>query len=148
MQSSEAAMFAAKSFDDELVLWSKTNGLGMTDAMNFVHTPSNEDPVIVNLRRLLEAVDVEVLRAYGWDDISVSYSFHNFTGGSVNDPWRWALSEDVTTELMHRLTELNRQRFEELSQMPANAPRPTKRGRRSKAASSVRLDDLFAGDNA
>lgn len=147
MQSAETAISAAKSFDDALVLWSKANGLGMTDAMNSVHTPSNEDPVIVNLRRLLETVDVEVLRAYGWDDIATSYSFHEFSGGSVNDPWRWALSEDVTTELMHRLTELNRHRFDELSQAPANALSPAKRGRRSKAASSVRLDDLFARDN-
>ncbi|WP_203230046.1 Eco57I restriction-modification methylase domain-containing protein [Azotobacter chroococcum] len=137
----------AAHFQDVLVAWSDENQCGLTDALNAVNTPSCNDPAVCELRQVLAAIDAEVALAYGWDDLDISYDFQEFSGGSARDSWRWALSKDVTTELMHRLTELNRQRFEELSLMPANARRPAKRGRRSKAASSVHLDDLFAGDN-
>ncbi|HCF3807580.1 Eco57I restriction-modification methylase domain-containing protein [Pseudomonas aeruginosa] len=137
----------ATRFQDVLVAWSDQNQCGLTDALNAVNTPSCNDPAIGELREIMAAIDAEVALAYGWDDLDIFYDFQEFSGGSARDSWRWALSEDVTAELMHRLTELNRQRFEELSQMPVNAPRPAKRGRRSKAASSMRLDDLFAGDD-
>lgn len=137
----------ATRFQGVLVAWSDQNQCGLTDALNAVNTPGCNDPAICELRQIMAAIDAGVAQAYGWDDLDISYDFREFSGGSARDSWRWALSEDVTTELMHRLTELNRQRFEELSKMPANAPRPVKRGRRSKAASSVDLDDLFAGDD-
>lgn len=137
----------ATRFQDVLVAWSDQNQCGLTDALNAVNTPSCNDPAICELRQIMAAIDVEVAQAYGWDDLDIPYDFREFSGGSARDSWRWALSEDLTAELMHRLTELNRHRFGELSQAPANAPSPAKRGRRSKAASSVRLDDLFAGDN-
>ncbi|MDI3652379.1 hypothetical protein RDJ20_12765 [Pseudomonas aeruginosa] len=137
----------ATRFQDVLVAWSDQNQCGLTDALNAVNTPNCNDPAICELRQIMAAIDVEVAQAYGWDDLEIPYDFREFSGGSARDSWRWALSEDLTAELMHRLTELNRHRFGELSQAPANALSPAKRGRRSKAASSVRLDDLFAGDN-
>jgi len=137
----------AARFQDVLVAWSDQNQCGLTDALNAVNTPSCNDPAICELRQIMAAIDAEVAQAYSWDDLDISYDFREFSGGSARDSWRWALSEELTTELMHRLTELNRHRFDELSQAPANALNPAKRGRRSKAVSSLRLDDLFAGDN-
>ena len=92
-------------------------------------------------------IDTEVALAYGWNDLDITYDFRAFSGGSVNDPWRWALSEEVTAELIYRLTELNRQRFEELSQAQASAPGSAKRGRRPKVAALMSVNDLFAGSN-
>lgn len=137
----------AVRFQDVLVAWSDKNQCGLTDALNAVNTPSCDDPAICELRQIMAGIDAEVAQAYGWNDLDVSYDFREFSGGSARDPWRWALSEDLSAELMHRLTELNRQRFEELSLVPANEPSPAKRGRRLKAASSMPLNDLFAGDN-
>ncbi|EHT8042144.1 hypothetical protein KXO68_004436 [Escherichia coli] len=95
----------------------------------------------------MSIIDTNVSLAYGWDDLNIIYDFRAFSDGSVNDPWRWALSEDLTTELMRRLTELNRQRFEEFSLTQKNAANPVKRGRRSKADAMVNLFDLSDGAN-
>ena len=138
----------ATRFQDVAVAWSAEHGCGLTDALNAVNTPSCNDQAIIELRQLMASIDTEVALAYDWNDLDITYDFREFSGGSARDPWRWALSEEVTAELMRRLTELNRQRFEELSLAEATAPRPAKRGRRSKAAPPSPINDLFAGENA
>jgi hypothetical protein len=138
----------ASRFQDVAVAWSAEHECGLTDTLNAVNTPSCNDPSIIELRQLMASIDTAVAFAYGWNDLDIAYDFRVFSGGSVNDPWRWALSEDVIAELMRRLTALNRRRFEELSLAEATAPGPSKRGRRSKAASPVSLNDLFAGEKA
>tara|TARA_Y100000296_G_scaffold57383_1_gene65849 strand:- start:9429 stop:13496 length:4068 start_codon:yes stop_codon:yes gene_type:complete len=137
---------AAIAFNKLTVQYSAENGCGLTDVINAVHSPSNTNIIIAELRRLLASIDTEVALAYGWDDLDITYDFRDFSGGSANDPWRWALSEDVTAELMHRLTDLNKLRFEEFSQAQAAAPAPVKRRRRSKVAQPVPQEDLFSGD--
>lgn len=138
---------AAIAFNKLAVQYSAEKECGLTDIMNAVHTPSNTNTIVAELRRLLASIDTEVALAYGWDDLDIIYDFRDFSGGSANDPWRWALSEDVTSELIRRLTELNRQRFEEFSQAQAAEPGPAKRRRRSKIAQPVPQEDLFSGDN-
>ncbi|WP_268063727.1 MULTISPECIES: Eco57I restriction-modification methylase domain-containing protein [unclassified Citrobacter] len=137
----------AQRFQNVLVAWSEQNNCGLTSAMNAVNTPSYNDPVINELRQIMVGIDAEVAQAYGWNDLDISYDFQEFNSGSVRDPWRWALSEDLTTELMRRLTELNRQCFEEFSLTQKNAANPVKRGRRSKADATVNLLDLSDGAN-
>ena len=136
----------ATRFQDVAVAWSAEHECGLTETLNAVNTPSCNDPSIIELRRLMVSIDTAVAFAYSWNDLDITYDFRVFSGGSVNDPWRWALSEDVTAELMRRLTALNRRRFEEISMAEATAPGPSKRGRRSKAASPVPRNDLFAGE--
>lgn len=148
LEVSEEGKAAAAVFNKLSVQYSSENGCGLTDVMNRVHTPTNTDVTVVELRNLLAIVDEQVAVAYDWADIGISYDFREFSGGSVNDPWRWALSEEVTFELMRRLTQLNRERFEKHSLAGATAPSPAKRGRRSKAASPVPLTDLFSEENA
>lgn len=139
---------AAAAFNKLAIQYSSENECGLTDVMNAVHTPTNAHTIVVELRDLLAAVDVHVVAAYGWADIEITYDFRSFAGGSVNDPWRWAPSEEVTAVLMRRLTELNRQRFIELSQAQATTPSPTKRGRRSNVASDHSVTDLFSGESS
>lgn len=141
------AIREALRFNELIVDFSKSRQCGLTEAMNSINTPNCDDAVVSELRQLMGSMDTAVALAYGWSDLDTTYDFRVFSGGSANDPWRWALSKEVTAELMRRLTELNRKRFEELSQAQATAPRPAKRGRRPKATSSTSLNDLFAGDN-
>ncbi|MDT3754061.1 ATP phosphoribosyltransferase regulatory subunit [Citrobacter freundii complex sp. 2023EL-00966] len=137
----------ATEFQNILIAWSDQNNCGLTETMNAVNTPSCNDPAIIELRQIMVGIDIEVAQAYGWNDLDISYDYQEFNSGSVRDPWRWALSEDLTTELMRRLTELNRQRFEEFSLTQKNAANPVKRGRRSKADATVNLLDLSDGAN-
>jgi hypothetical protein len=147
LKVSDEGESAAAAFNKLAVQFSSENQCGLTDVMNALHAPTNADTTVVELRRLLATVDAQVVAAYDWTDIDITYDFREFAGGSVNDPWRWALSEEATVELMRRLSELNRQRFEELLQAQATSPGPAKRGRRPKAASSMSLNDLFPGDS-
>jgi len=141
------ALGAAFRFNELVVELSASRQCGLTEVMNSVNTPSCSELAILELRQLMISIDAEVALVYGWNDLAINYDFRVFSGGSVNDPWRWALSEEVTAESMRRLIELNRQRFEQLSLAEATAPSPAKRGRRSKVASSVPLTDLFSGEN-
>lgn len=142
---SRAGIDAAKRFNDLAVEISAAHECGLTDVMNAIHTPGEEDATIVELRQLLVVIDNEVTAAYGWDALDIVYDFREIDGGSANDPWRWSLSSDLTADLLGRLTALNRERFEAASSSSSGAPTATKskRGRRPKAASSATLDGLF-----
>ena len=142
---SRAGIDAAKRFNDLAVAFGAAHECGLTDVMNAIHNPSMDDTTIGELRQFLVAIDTEVAVAYGWDDLEIAYDFREIDGGSANDPWRWALSEDVTADLLGRLTALNRERFEVAASSSSGASTVTKskRGRRPKAAPSVILDGLF-----
>jgi len=110
---SQAGISAATRFNELAVEFSANQNCGLTDVMNAVNSPGNCIPVIVELRQLLIAIDIEVAAAYAWSDTNIVYDFQKFAGGSVNDPWRWALSEVTTVKILDSLIILNRQRFEE-----------------------------------
>lgn len=142
---SQAGIDAAKRFNDLAVAFSAAHECGLTDVMNAIHTPDEENATIVELRQLLVVIDNEVTTAYGWDDLEIVYDFREIDGGSANDPWRWSLSSDLTADLLGRLTALNRERFEAAASSSSGASTTTKskRGRRPKAASPATLDGLF-----
>lgn len=145
---SNAGIAAATRFNGLAVAYSAEHECGLTEVLNIINTPNAGDHSIVELRRLMAAIDMEVLAAYGWDDIEIVYDFREFKGGSVNDPWRWALSDEVTTELLLRLTTLNRERVQEASGAGGAATGITssQRGRRAKGATASVAGGLFGGD--
>lgn len=145
---SRAGIDSANRLNDLAIAFSAAHESGLTDVMNKIHTPSVGDTTIVELRQLLAAIDTEVVVAYGWNDIKITYDFRKIGGGSVNDPWRWALSEDVTADLLGRLIALNRERIQAApsSDSDASAVNKSKRGRRPRTAPSVILDGLFEED--
>lgn len=145
-----AGIEASAQFNRLTVEFSAAHDCGLTDVMNAIHSPDNADATITELRRLLSVIDAEVAAAYGWNDVDVTYDFRAYAGGSANDKWRYALSADVTASLLGRLTALNRERFEAAATSNSEASMSTKskRGRRSKAESSISLSDLFAGESS
>lgn len=131
---SNAGVAAATRFNSLAVAYSAEHECGLTEVLNIINTPNAGDDAIVELRRLMAAIDIEVVAAYGWDDIEIGYDFREFKGGSVNDPWRWAAPNEVTTELLHRLTTLNHERVQEGASAggAATAVTISQRGRRAK----------------
>lgn len=113
--------------------------------MNAIHSPSESDATIAELRRLLPVIDTEVITAYGWDDLEVAYDFHAFDGGSENDKWRWALSPDAASILLGRLVALNRERFETASVAQSNRRASSRTRRQATAEYSQHSLDLEAG---
>ena len=108
-----AGIEAAARFNDLAVEFSVAHSVGLTDVINAVNSPSEDDSAILEIRCLMATIDTEVAAAYGWSDIKIDYDFREFNGGSVKDSWRWALSAGTRTALLERLTKLNRQHYED-----------------------------------
>ncbi|MBZ0293061.1 MAG: hypothetical protein K8L99_10905 [Anaerolineae bacterium] len=143
-----AGIDAASRFNRLAIEFGAARKCGLTDVMNAVNMPSESDSGIAELRRLMAAIDSDVLTAYGWGDVEIDYDFREFQAGSVNDPWRWAVSSEVATELLHRLNTLNRERVQESSTAGrvATVVTSSKRGRRAKGAPAAVTGGLFDGE--
>lgn len=141
---SQAGVEAATQFNRLAVEFSAAHGCGLTDVMNAIHSPNNSDAIIADLRGLLSSIDAEVGAAYGWNDMDVTYDFHEFAGGSSNDKWRWALSADATATLLNRLVALNRERFEATASANGGGRASSRTRRRARAEYSQTSFDLEA----
>jgi len=87
--------------------------IGLTKLYNRLHTETERDPRIEGLRVLQREMDIAVVRAYGWDDLDLEHGFHEVPYLPENDRVRFTISERARIEVLRRLSELNRQRYEE-----------------------------------
>lgn len=110
---SQAGIEAAARFNDLAVSWGADHDCGLTEVVNAIHSSTERDGQIVELRSLMQAIDLGVASAYGWNDLDIRCDFHEIAGASGNDRWRYAISEPARIEVLRRLAELNRQRYEE-----------------------------------
>ncbi|MGE6497660.1 Eco57I restriction-modification methylase domain-containing protein [Cupriavidus metallidurans] len=88
-------------------------GIGFTKLYNRFHANTECDPRIEGLRALLREVDAAVARTYGWDDLDLEHGFHEVPYLPENDRIRFTISETARVEVLRRLSELNRKRYEE-----------------------------------
>ncbi|HFF2298029.1 TPA: type IIL restriction-modification enzyme MmeI [Pseudomonas aeruginosa] len=91
----------------------RTDRIGLTKLYNRFHTDTERDPRIQGLRALQCEMDASVARAYGWDDLDLGHGFHEVPYLPENDRVRFTISETARVEVLRRLSELNRQRYEE-----------------------------------
>ncbi|MDE3735915.1 restriction endonuclease [Pseudomonas resinovorans] len=91
----------------------KEEGIGLTKLYNRFHTDTIRDPRIERLRELQVEIDTAVARAYGWDDLDLEHGFHEVAYLPENDRARFTISETARVDVLRRLSELNRQRYEE-----------------------------------
>lgn len=83
--------------------------LGLTSVYNLVHDPGvRSDEDIIRLRRLHVELDVAMLGAFGWSDLDLGHGFYDVRGQGV----RFTFSPSPADEVLERLLELNKQRFE------------------------------------
>jgi len=87
--------------------------IGLTKLYNRFHTDTEHYPCIEGLRALQREMDLAVARAYGWDDLDLGHGFHEVSYLPENDRVRFTISEPARLEVLRRLSELNRQRYEE-----------------------------------
>ncbi|MCW5968502.1 MAG: hypothetical protein KIT57_08305 [Blastocatellales bacterium] len=107
--------------------------IGLTQLYNRFHDHSDDAPRITMMRVLHREMDLAVACAYGWDDLALEHGFHKVPYLPENDRVRFTISEHARLEVLRRLGELNRQRYdEEQASAPAAKPRSTKS--RTKAA--------------
>ena len=86
---------------------------GLTKLYNKFHLISENEYYIEDLRRLHREIDYAVAQAYGWTDIDFDHGFHEVSYLPENDRIRYTISKSSRIEVLHRLSELNRQRYQE-----------------------------------
>jgi len=91
----------------------RADHIGLTKFYNRFHTDTERDPRIEGLRALQREMDAAVAHAYGWDDIDLEHGFHEVPYLPENDRVRFTISETARLEVLRRLSELNRQRYDE-----------------------------------
>lgn len=87
--------------------------IGLTKLYNRFHSDTERDTRIEGLRTLQREMDAVVACAYGWDDLDLEHGFHEVPYLPENDRVRFTISETARVEVLRRLSELNRQRYEE-----------------------------------
>ncbi|GGT04961.1 hypothetical protein GCM10010222_53360 [Streptomyces tanashiensis] len=88
-----------------------SRGTGLTATYNLVHDETCADPDIGELREIHRAIDEEVARAYGWDDLltepgGLDHGFHDTRQGP-----RYTVGPVVRQEILDRLLEENQRRY-------------------------------------
>lgn len=91
----------------------RADRIGLTKLYNRFHTDTERDSRIEGLRALQREMDTAVACAYGWDDFNLDHGFHEVPYLPENDRVRFTISEAARVEVLRRLSELNRQRYEE-----------------------------------
>ncbi len=141
-------------YEEERRQCSRSLGVGLTETYNHFHNSNDQSPGFIRLREIHREVDLAVVRAYGWDDLDLGHDFHKVAYLPENDRIRFTISEAARVEVLRRLSELNRQHYQEQVEQgghPNSSPialSPAKRGSRSKVASDQPMADLFVGDDA
>ena len=87
--------------------------MGLTNLYNVFHNPQNTDEKLEELRQLQKQIDEAVRDAYGWNDIDLEHGFHAVSYLPDNDNIRYTISEPARIEILRRLAQLNRQRWQE-----------------------------------
>jgi hypothetical protein len=91
----------------------RADRIGLTKLYNRFHTDTERDPRIEDLRAFQREMDAAVARAYGWEDLDLEHGFHKVSYLPEKDRVRFTISETARVEVLRRLSELNRQRYEE-----------------------------------
>lgn len=103
----------AKEFADARAAVCLDKKMGITEIYNRLHNNSERNPHIEKLRALQREIDIEVANAYGWDDLDLGHDFHEVPYQPENDRVRFTISEAARIEVLQRLSELNRVRYQE-----------------------------------
>lgn len=110
---------------------------GITKIYNKVHSSEQQHEDIQALRDLHRSIDAAVVRAYGWDDLDLGHGFHEVPYLPENDRVRFTISEAARIEVLRRLSELNRQRYEEEVARGLHADATSRTSSRAPRASRV-----------
>ena len=82
--------------------------LGLTKLYNLVNDPEisdSADPDMARLREIHVQLDVAVMEAYGWEDMTLDHGFHTY-----RQMERWTVSPAARVEILDRLLEENHRR--------------------------------------
>ena len=131
------------SYDQARRDWMLAEDQGLTKLYRLYHDTGDTEPRIANMRDLHREIDLAVARAYGWDDLDLGHGYHEVPYLPENDRVRYTISEPARIEVLRRLAELNRQRYEEeVAQGLHGQVKPAAKQRTIKTAKNQSALDL------
>ena len=113
-------------------------GLSLTKLYSLVNSseiPSSSDPDVARVREVHAEIDMAVMGAYGWGDVTLDYGFHTYREGE-----RWSVGAAARVEILDRLLEENHQR----AAAEATHRSPSKSSRSKRGASAEGQEGLFS----
>jgi hypothetical protein len=129
--------------------------IGLTRLYRRFHDPDEAEQCILELRALHAQVDEAAALAYGWEGLDLGHGFHEVPYLPENDRVRFTISEPARIEVLRRLSEINRQRYnvEVEKGLHGNVASPTsptsnKSRKRSARTENFGLFDFVASDAA
>lgn len=93
--------------------YSQSENISLTQIYNNLHDRSAVTDRLNNLREKQIIVDKLTMKGFGWEDIELGHGFHKVPYLPENDRVRFTISEPARIEILRRLAELNRQRYQE-----------------------------------
>lgn len=136
---SDDVAWAGKALDEHRSKLMVSRQLGLTDMYNSVHDPACANADIERLRELHVELDLVVRDAYGWSDLPLDHGFHEVRGQGV----RFTFSPTAADEVLDRLLELNKARYE--AEVAAGLHKRATSGRKKRKASAAEAS-LFGND--
>lgn len=121
-------------------------GWGLTRLTNSLNDPSHSESDIHEIRSLFSELNQVVLEAYGWSDIDLKHGFHQVGYLPEGQNLRYTISEPARLEVLRRLSELNRQRYEE--EVSRGPQKTTKKPAPGGQQSNQSVGDLFNANAA
>jgi hypothetical protein len=94
----------------------ETSQKGLTKFYNDFHNPTKNDDALRELRRLQEEINNAVCQRYGWCDLDLACGFHEVGYLPDGKNTRFTIAEGTRLEVLRRLSQMNKARFEEQSQ--------------------------------
>ena len=88
-------------------------GIGITQFYNIFHDQGNQGRDFQAVRELQVEIDCAIAHAYGWRNFDLGHGFHEVSNLPDNDRTRFTISEAASIEMLRRLADLNRQRYQE-----------------------------------
>ena len=119
---------------------------GLTKLYNSFHSPREIGARIQELRDLHRELDISVASAYGWHDLDLGHDFHEVPYLPENDRVRFTISDSARLEVLRRLAELNRQRYQR--EVEAGLHKTAKKSASEKKHTNQGTGDLFNAETA
>lgn len=104
---------AAKNYDLHRSDICANRQKGFTDIYNLLNSREEKSDDIKKLRELTVIMDRSVASSYGWSDLKLDHDFYEADYLSGKDRLRFSISGNIRSEVLRRLSELNRKRYDQ-----------------------------------
>jgi len=120
---SVSGVTAAAEFDRTLKSWCSENSIGVTGFANAMGNEKIQDDKMCRVREILNEIDMEVSRAYAWEEFPYKRDSHSAPYIVGNNNTAFILSNEARSKVLDFIMSLNREQFQAAKRRNVNADR-------------------------